>query len=177
MLRQHLCDQTEILEFPSDHDSRGHFSQWYADGLADKRNRARGPWVDLEHVNIFPLHGELNVHEATDIECDRQIDGMFSDLGLDFQADGLRRQATGAVAGMNARPLDMLHDAANDYGITVAQRVDIHFDGVVEEFIDEHRMLGRCRQDRKSTRLNSSHRCISYAVFCLKNKRRAHEAA
>src|SRR5437879_10136302 len=23
--------------------------------------------------------------------------------------------------------------------------------------------------DRKSTRLNSSHRCISYAVFCLKN--------
>src|SRR5437762_2718425 len=26
--------------------------------------------------------------------------------------------------------------------------------------------------DRKSTRLNSSHRCISYAVFCLKNKRR-----
>src|SRR5437879_13729237 len=26
-----------------------------------------------------------------------------------------------------------------------------------------------CR-DRKSTRLNSSHRCISYAVFCLKKK-------
>src|SRR5437762_5646196 len=25
-------------------------------------------------------------------------------------------------------------------------------------------------QDRKSTRLNSSHRCISYAVFCLKTK-------
>src|SRR5437762_7598031 len=26
------------------------------------------------------------------------------------------------------------------------------------------------RTDRKSTRLNSSHRCISYAVFCLKKK-------
>src|SRR5437762_8887175 len=26
------------------------------------------------------------------------------------------------------------------------------------------------RSDRKSTRLNSSHRCISYAVFCLKKK-------
>src|ERR1017187_10699048 len=25
-----------------------------------------------------------------------------------------------------------------------------------------------CPPDRKSTRLNSSHRCISYAVFCLK---------
>src|SRR5437879_9332979 len=32
--------------------------------------------------------------------------------------------------------------------------------------------LGTCgREDRKSTRLNSSHRCISYAVFCLKKKR------
>src|SRR5437763_9450669 len=26
------------------------------------------------------------------------------------------------------------------------------------------------RLDRKSTRLNSSHRCTSYAVFCLKKK-------
>src|SRR5437762_6403139 len=29
-------------------------------------------------------------------------------------------------------------------------------------------------QDRKSTRLNSSHRCISYAVFCLKKKKVTH---
>src|SRR5437762_11286288 len=28
------------------------------------------------------------------------------------------------------------------------------------------------QEDRKSTRLNSSHRCISYAVFCLKKKNR-----
>src|SRR5437763_14588989 len=28
-------------------------------------------------------------------------------------------------------------------------------------------------RDRKSTRLNSSHRCISYAVFCLKKKKAA----
>src|SRR5437764_5468486 len=41
------------------------------------------------------------------------------------------------------------------------------------------RLIGRERsailavavdRDRKSTRLNSSHRCISYAVFCLKKK-------
>src|SRR5437762_4643602 len=29
------------------------------------------------------------------------------------------------------------------------------------------------KEDRKSTRLNSSHRCTSYAVFCLKKKTRA----
>src|SRR5437764_7582387 len=30
----------------------------------------------------------------------------------------------------------------------------------------------QCVLDRKSTRLNSSHRCISYAVFCLKKKKK-----
>src|SRR5437762_7543220 len=42
----------------------------------------------------------------------------------------------------------------------------------------EQGLIIRCLQrnqnevarDRKSTRLNSSHRCISYAVFCLKKK-------
>src|SRR6266480_5490227 len=29
-----------------------------------------------------------------------------------------------------------------------------------------------CRPDRKSTRLNSSHMSISYAVFCLKKKKK-----
>src|SRR5437764_12244083 len=33
----------------------------------------------------------------------------------------------------------------------------------------EHHLAGI---DRKSTRLNSSHRCISYAVFCLKKKKK-----
>src|SRR5437764_4071693 len=31
--------------------------------------------------------------------------------------------------------------------------------------------IGTMSRDRKSTRLNSSHRCISYAVFCLKKKK------
>src|SRR5437762_9110965 len=35
-------------------------------------------------------------------------------------------------------------------------------------------LIGDRRVDRKSTRLNSSHRCISYAVFCLKKKKIKH---
>src|SRR5689334_24713009 len=33
-----------------------------------------------------------------------------------------------------------------------------------------HVFVFRCLADRKSTRLNSSHSSISYAVFCLKKK-------
>src|SRR5438067_10096020 len=34
----------------------------------------------------------------------------------------------------------------------------------------QHFQAGQPRRDRKSTRLNSSHVSISYAVFCLQNK-------
>mgnify|MGYP006982507747 CR=1 FL=1 len=43
---------------------------------------------------------------------------------------------------------------------------DIAFDHKGNMFISD-----RINQDRKSTRLNSSHKPISYAVFCLKKKK------
>src|SRR5437879_6852182 len=46
----------------------------------------------------------------------------------------------------------------------------------LRERAGHHRGGARARRlgdaDRKSTRLNSSHRCISYAVFCLKKKKK-----
>src|SRR2546427_8911070 len=50
-------------------------------------------------------------------------------------------------------------------------------DAVVSRFFRENRNLGPreraalAETDRKSTRLNSSHSQISYAVFCLKKKK------
>src|SRR5438132_7377617 len=40
----------------------------------------------------------------------------------------------------------------------------------LETLKDRPRNLWRLERDRKSTRLNSSHTVISYAVFCLKKK-------
>src|SRR2546430_9720828 len=45
--------------------------------------------------------------------------------------------------------------------------------GIPHAYTDYHELL---REDRKSTRLNSSHSQISYAVFCLKKKNRTHHA-
>src|SRR3989454_4659085 len=45
------------------------------------------------------------------------------------------------------------------------QRCQVHLLG---------RLGRRERRDRKSTRLNSSHLVISYAVFCLKKKKHTH---
>src|SRR2546422_2266725 len=46
-----------------------------------------------------------------------------------------------------------------------------HAPDVVAPEVHEHAVLGQLLRDRKSTRLNSSHGYISYAVFCLKKKK------
>src|SRR2546422_6883114 len=43
--------------------------------------------------------------------------------------------------------------------------------GPIEEGVDELGQIVEALADRKSTRLNSSHGYISYAVFCLKKKK------
>src|SRR5205807_6465336 len=47
---------------------------------------------------------------------------------------------------------------------------DLHRCGFIAAGINMRHMLELNAQDRKSTRLNSSHLVISYAVFCLKKK-------
>src|SRR5438309_6369316 len=66
-------------------------------------------------------------------------------IALDRQAQGLRG------GGGDAHALE----------------VGLHADRHPQRF--RHRAI-----DRKSTRLNSSHSSISYAVFCLKKKKKSH---
>src|SRR5437879_10741067 len=76
-------------------------------------------------------------------------------------------------------------EAGDDAGDHLAQRIEMisAFQGHGESAPAEAGREGRApghefhitrggqNEDRKSTRLNSSHRCISYAVFCLKKKK------
>src|SRR3712207_7374731 len=62
------------------------------------------------------------------------------------------------------RPLHRQPHALEEAGVLV---VDRH----VERRDGDAGQEDQCQRDRKSTRLNSSHANISYAVFCLKKKR------
>src|SRR5688572_31749154 len=54
-----------------------------------------------------------------------------------------------------------------------AERLSRHGDVAVAPALHrEHRSGALAARDRKSTRLNSSHSQISYAVFCLKKKKK-----
>src|SRR3712207_8437087 len=50
--------------------------------------------------------------------------------------------------------------------------VSRHLFGFVAGIVHLHHPRGGPAEDRKSTRLNSSHANISYAVFCLKKKKK-----
>src|SRR5690606_41958194 len=59
-----------------------------------------------------------------------------------------------------------------DAGAAVVRRVVLHGEDAVVEAAVAPRVEVVGLEDRKSTRLNSSHVKISYAVFCLKKKKK-----
>src|SRR2546430_8936715 len=68
------------------------------------------------------------------------------------------------MRSLGALPPRMLPSVGESYSIRWHQ-LDVD-----ESVPSAYRSSGIVRQDRKSTRLNSSHSQISYAVFCLKKK-------
>src|SRR3712207_7914899 len=54
--------------------------------------------------------------------------------------------------------------------LSAASRIQVD-PGSPPGLTDQHDVVHLPHQDRKSTRLNSSHANISYAVFCLKKKK------
>src|SRR5690606_40071556 len=60
------------------------------------------------------------------------------------------------------------------YWLRETKKLDPRFEKILPSYL-EHLLDARLAVDRKSTRLNSSHVKISYAVFCLKKKKRNKE--
>src|SRR5690554_7050932 len=70
------------------------------------------------------------------------------------------RNTTEGIESVEQPGARLVHRTLFPHGVLHTERTDF--------FAKQHNDL--TRQDRKSTRLNSSHVRISYAVFCLKKK-------
>src|SRR5205085_3723773 len=93
----------------------------------------------------------LSLHDALPISSTVAGDGTTTATIL---AHAMVREGVKAVAaGMN--PMDL------------KRGIDLAVDAVVKDIQKRSKKV-----DRKSTRLNSSHSQISYAVFCLKKKKK-----
>src|SRR3989442_15951455 len=70
-----------------------------------------------------------------------------------------------------------LHDALPIYDVAAAQHRHLERTAVRRGCVEDALLPRRTAvRDRKSTRLNSSHVRISYAVFCLKKKKKPHHS-
>src|SRR5258708_24328705 len=77
---------------------------------------------------------------------------------------------------MDTRPLDRMFSQIKVRGeavgtLSVQEGAGTFLSSDDQAVLDAQGADGFAAQDRKSTRLNSSHQIISYAVFCLKKKK------
>src|SRR5256885_7184722 len=85
-----------------------------------------------------------------------------------FPYTTLFRSATARLLGSED---EILREVVTDAAGVARLRANTNADWLAVQKADDLHVLGLKGQDRKSTRLNSSHLVISYAVFCLKKKK------
>src|SRR3989449_2408613 len=130
--------------------------------VPDETDRIAGKlvrWADSGEVDVILTTGGTGLTardvtpEATEAVVDRLAPGIAEALRAVAAPKFPRAWLSRGLAGMRGKAL-----IANLPGSTGGVADGL---AVLELFLD---------QDRKSTRLNSSHGYISYAVFCLKKK-------
>src|SRR5690348_18152243 len=134
-----------------------------ADILTERLQALWGPAVEVSAVR--PMPGGAS-RESWDIEVRRpgQSQGhlvLLRDAGVRAwrPARSIEIEAAAMIAARSA-------------GVPVADLYD-HGEGALgRAYLLMERLEG---EDRKSTRLNSSHPSISYAVFCLKKKKKKYK--
>src|SRR3989449_5567271 len=141
-------------------------------------------------IDVQPLRAVRGVHlepvlnrfyPAPDLA--RPVIGRVGDDGRG--ASGLERALDSLLAGRPGAAVVLKDRAGREYesparviaqpvtGADVALTLDAELQEIAQRALDAAiRRMDADGGDRKSTRLNSSHGYISYAVFCLKKKQR-----
>ena len=111
--------------------------------LGDEGDGPRGARVGLEDVEDVLGERELHVHQAAHADPLREGQGRLAHPLQLARPEGGRRQGAAGVTGVDPGLLDVLHDPAEVHVRAVVDRVDVDLDRVVEEAVDEDRVLRR----------------------------------
>src|SRR5690625_6783100 len=96
------------------------------------------------------MHYQLSLFHLQEMVCEVSLDLQFSHLCEYIRLDRLK-----------------VYDLIP---FLLARGLFHHQNDLIPELFEPYVEISSQTQDRKSTRLNSSHVAISYAVFCLKKK-------
>src|SRR5690242_20861545 len=111
------------------------------------------------------LDGDLIVIGRGDPTISDNMRGVATTV-MDALADSIRAHGISQITGRLVRVGNAFPDSVHGYGWEWDDLGEYYGSGVDELIFNEG------MADRKSTRLNSSHMSISYAVFCLKKKKK-----
>ena len=123
----HELEAGEVL---ARHDAGRDLGHRQADDLRHERHGTRGARIDLQHIDVAVLDGVLHVHQAADLQRQRELAGLVVERGDGCGLEIMRGQRAGGIAGMNAGLLDMLHDAGDECVLAVREAIDVDLDGV-----------------------------------------------
>src|SRR5689334_21405653 len=124
---------------------------------------AKAAGIEIPHYCYHPALGNPGVCRL----CMVEVEGMPK-----LQVSCRLGSKEGLVVRSNSGPARMAQASSLEFHL-VNHPLDCPVcDQAGECFLQDYYMrFGQYKRDRKSTRLNSSHSSISYAVFCLKKKK------
>ena len=147
-----VLGQVEVGEPLAEHEPAGDLGQRHADRLGDERHGPRRARVGLDHVERRRrATAYWTLMQPDDAERRARCRAVArADLVEHLAAERVRRQHAGAVAGVDAGLLDVLHDPADPDLLAVAQRVDVDLDRVLEEAVEEDLACRRAVRRRRA---------------------------
>src|SRR5699024_6372413 len=97
--------------------------------------------------------------------------GLLLLVHISLHGDSQTGQGAGERAGEHGQHTFAAGQLGDGVGLSGAEHLALHKAGLDDELLGAVAVLVLAQEDRKSTRLNSSHVSISYAVFCLKKQK------
>ena len=135
--------QREVRQRLARHQTRSNRGNGRVRCFCDERHGAGCAGVHLDQVDLLVLDRKLHVHQADDMQRQRQLFGLAADFGDHRVGQRIGRQRTGAIARVHASLFDMLHDARNMGVGAVAQTVHVHLDRAGQVAVQQHRAFAR----------------------------------
>ena len=137
----HLFSYSQFLQCGPKHDLGCQFGQGDTCCLADEGDGAGGAGINLKDIELLVFHGKLYIHETDNPQFHGHGPAGLFDFFYERSGQGMRGKHTGRVSGMDAGLFYMFHDTADNGICAVTDGIHIHFDGVLEKFINENRVL------------------------------------
>ena len=142
--------------------------------LGNIRHGTGGTRVDFDDVQIARILDELDIHQTAHMQTARDVDRVIRHHALNARRKVLRRIDGDGVAGVNARALDMLHDARDQHVLAVADRVHLDF-AAQQILVHQNRMFLHVHVDDGHVFADVLFVICNFHALTAKHIARAHE--